>query len=299
MIQYLLLLKIRIFYSYSVQTMAKKKAKLAPKPPKNCFVVTPIGGKDTPTRRAAQGLIDSVIKPVLEDEGFDVHVAHEIASSGSITKQVLEHLLQDELVIANLTGLNPNVMYELAVRHAKRLPVVSLAEEGTNLPFDISDERTLFYRNDMTGVETLKQELVPVVRAAVDDKEPDNPIYRVATSILITESENIPSADKYMIDRLDAMEELIRDNVAHSIKRSAPDGNYSTTVMCSGTDSDLCKFADEALVAYPGVTGYSIEEHPNGCCVRFQHVGKAPPNPELMWDIGFRNNVTVEKMLKG
>lgn len=170
---------------------------------KNCFIISPLGSEDSETRRKADGLINSVLKPILSATGYKAIAPHEIDTPGSITRQVIQHLLEDDLVIANLTELNPNVMYELAVRHAKRLPVVCLVERGTKLPFDIATERTIFYDNDMAGVEILKPKLTKAIKEAIEEFEPDNPIYRVVNDSIMREVTAKDDAQSYILNRLD------------------------------------------------------------------------------------------------
>lgn len=177
------------------QTESKKR---------KCFIISPLGSIDSDVRRKADGLIKAVIKPILEQLEFDVIAPHEIDTPGSISRQVIQHLLEDDLVIANLTELNPNVMYELAVRHAKRLPVVCVVENRTILPFDIATERTIFYDDDMLGVEILKPKLLKAINEAIIEKEPDNPIYRVVNDTIMREVVATGGdSQTYILNRLD------------------------------------------------------------------------------------------------
>ena len=123
-----------------------------------CFIITPIGDATDPIRRHIEGVIDAAITPALGEE-YDIVVAHKIGEPGSITKQVIDKVYHSKLVIANLTNRNPNVMYELALRHAIGKPVIMIAERGIPLPSDIIMQRTIFYYNDAKGVLELRNEL--------------------------------------------------------------------------------------------------------------------------------------------
>jgi len=166
---------------------------------KVCFVITPIGNDNSDIRRATDGLIEAVIRPMLSEMDFCVVAAHQMDNPGSITNQIIEHLIGAKLVIANLTGLNPNVMYELAVRHAARLPVISIAERGTLLPFDIVSERTIFYTNDMSGVLELQDTLCKTVEECIKEKTPDNPVYRGKRSSIMKEEAKISKDDMSVV----------------------------------------------------------------------------------------------------
>src|SRR6266404_6178668 len=100
----------------------------------------------------------NIIKPAIEsykDKGtrvFDAVRADFITKTGSINKSVIQHIYNAYLVIADLTDLNANVFYELGVRHALRNGTILVALEGTKLPFDIGDLRSVFCK-DRVGAE--------------------------------------------------------------------------------------------------------------------------------------------------
>ena len=178
---------------------------------KTCFVITPIGDNNSDIRRHIEGIIDQAIVPAL-GEKYEIEVAHRKYEIGSINDRVIKSVVEADLVIANLTTTNPNVMYELAIRHSFGKPVIVIAEEGTKLPFDIVVENTIFYLNDPTGASDLKQKLIEYEKPIDLEKKEYGPVYNVINKIPLyneVESGKDVSKDKllqYVIDRLDSLE---------------------------------------------------------------------------------------------
>lgn len=141
-----------------------------------CFYVTPIGDDDSEVRKHADVFLGHLVEPAIEmlDKGLGVVRADQIENPGLISAQVIQHLLHSRLVVADLSFHNPNVFYELAIRHATGKPTVLLCRTGDELPFDISDVRTI--RIEMTDIhafvtqmETWRAELTNMARRALDD----------------------------------------------------------------------------------------------------------------------------------
>lgn len=149
---------------------------------KICFYITPIGEPDSEERRHSDLFISSLVQPALDELGLKVVRADHIGDPGLITTQVLEYLKLSKLAIADLSYLNPNVFYEVALRHALRLPVVQLIRKADKLPFDVNQSRTLVF--DTTDIyslipklQTYRSEIANQARKAIEDPESvGNPI---------------------------------------------------------------------------------------------------------------------------
>lgn len=146
---------------------------------KSCFVICPIGEEHTPERLRSNQILRHMIAPVISELGYANPIrADEIGRPGHITNQIIEHLLADDLVIADLTGRNANVFYELAIRHAVRKPLVQLIQLDEYLPFDLAETRTIrLDHRDLDSVAACKDQLrKQIVSVEADPSLVDTPL---------------------------------------------------------------------------------------------------------------------------
>jgi hypothetical protein len=78
-------------------------------PDKTCFVIAPIGEPESEIRKRSDQILKHVITPAVQQFGYEPLRADQIAEPGLISSQVIQHIMNDPLVIADLTGRNPNV----------------------------------------------------------------------------------------------------------------------------------------------------------------------------------------------
>jgi hypothetical protein len=113
---------------------------------KTCFIIVPIGADGSQTRRRSDQLCRHVSVPARQDCAYtSIQRADEAVMPGLIGAQIIHSLTTAELVVADLTEHNPNVFYELAVRHTTSKPAVQVIEHDKALPFDVAQLRTIRY----------------------------------------------------------------------------------------------------------------------------------------------------------
>jgi len=108
--------------------------------PATAFVVMPFG------ESWSEGIYASIGRAVRAlDERLVAIRADEIARLGRITDQIIEAIRDADIVIADITGLNPNVLWELGYASALGKPCALLMRRGEGAPFDIYDHRRIDY----------------------------------------------------------------------------------------------------------------------------------------------------------
>ena len=149
---------------------------------KICFFVTPIGDPGSEQRRHSDFMLEYIVQPSVKEFGLTVIRADQMSKPGMIGKQIIEHILRSRLVVADLSFHNPNVFYELCLRHTTRLPTVQIKREIDSIPFDLNQYRTIPIETRdpytlLPKIQTYIAEVTNQVRRALADTESgDNPI---------------------------------------------------------------------------------------------------------------------------
>lgn len=147
---------------------------------KKCFVISPIDEPGTDKRKHADMTLHAIIRPALIecDPIFSVSRGDESAEIGLITNHVILEIENSDLIVADLSFLNPNVFYELGFAHAAEKPVIHLAHQGTKLPFDNAGYRTIIFDlADWHSQEAARKQIREQARGALaKGSQVSNPI---------------------------------------------------------------------------------------------------------------------------
>jgi hypothetical protein len=109
-----------------------------------------------------KSIYEDLIKPALEDVGYDVARADSFLDQQSILRDIVRGIATADLIVADLTTLSPNVLYELGLCHGLRIPTILLAQSMDEVPFDLRSYRIQIYSTRFDQVHKLKQALKDV-----------------------------------------------------------------------------------------------------------------------------------------
>lgn len=146
----------------------------------NCFVIMAIGdqnfGEFSISLDELKKRYDDLIKEAIlkAKPGIEVVRADEISLPGTITTDIVTRIMHSNFVVADVTYPNPNVFYELGLRHACKSGTIIIKEKnGPKVPFDIAHLRYIEYENTPSGLKELSEKLKQYF--SVYEKDPSRP----------------------------------------------------------------------------------------------------------------------------
>lgn len=181
---------------------------------KKCFVVSPIGDTNSEIRKNADQLFNYIIKPVCENCGFKAIRIDQENTPDSISQGIIECLDKYDLVIADLTGHNPNVFFEIGYRTAKNKPIIHLKRKGEEIPFDVSTIRTFEY--DLTDLDIVAETCERLERAISSFVYEEN--IENNDSEIVEGNSRITSALNEILFKIDSLCEEIKKKDQENIK---------------------------------------------------------------------------------
>ena len=210
---------------------------------KTCFYIAPMGPPGTELLQRSERMFRHMVEPAVTQSGFNLLRTDYVTAVGSITADTVKHVVESDLVIADISGANPNVMYELGVRHTTRKPVIHIAATGERIPFDLINVRTLIVDlQDMDSSAYARRDLMKMISAVATET--------VESATPISEAADVSAFEKLAIRQDGATSPMISvlkdiEGRLTSIERRAaqvrePPNQYSRRIfIVHGHDSDI------------------------------------------------------------
>lgn len=142
----------------------------------NAFVIMPFDSE-------FDAVCETLIVPALNEEGFSVKRADTDINQQNILSDIIKGIDGADIIIAEITNLNPNVLYELGIAHGLQKPTILLTQDIQSVPFDLRSYRFIVYSTHFQKAKALKEQLQKIAKLHRDGQMTfGNPVSDFASS---------------------------------------------------------------------------------------------------------------------
>jgi hypothetical protein len=212
---------------------------------------------------------DDLIKEALlkADPRLEITRADDVAIPGTITSDILTRIMHSDVVVADVTYPNPNVFYELGLRHSCRVGTIIIRDKnGPRAPFDIAHLRHLEYENTPSGLKSLSDNLKQVLSHF--ERNPNTPDCQFQELAKLTQ---------YAYpDYIDRSNEVEPEAVAFMAMMQSPEILAMLVRSASGEQLDQGELI-AAMVKDPVVTGSMVQALVKSGQLSFGNSSQATP----------------------
>lgn len=160
--------------------------------------------------------VQSILREAINDAGFEAEMVSTSADVGVIQARIVQNLYDNPIVVCDVSGKNPNVMFELGMRLAFDKPIIIVKDDTTGYSFDTSPIEHLTYRRDLRyqNILEFKEKLsarISGTHAKASDDQSYSPFLKHFGKFEIAklETKEVNSYD-YLISRIDNLQGDVR-----------------------------------------------------------------------------------------
>lgn len=231
-----------------------------------CFIAMPITTQEDEVKRYGDDsehwlhVMETIHVPAVKAAGFEP-IRPVVSGSYLIHGEIIRHLSTADMVLCDLSGLNPNVFFELGVRTSLNLPIALVKDEHFKLPFDTSGINTHGYASSLRSWDTLGEieKLAQYLKDSVTSSAGSNPMWRQFGLMIAAQGpESIESSADARMELMFESVNALRNEVSALSRRSYPGSQtYPDELLdlspefaraSDGVFSVVIRFAEKAKV---------------------------------------------------
>ena len=208
---------------------------------------------------------EHLIKPAVIAAGFDPIRADDTNKTDYIVVSIIKRVVESEMVLCDYSARNPNVMYELGIRHAFNLPVVLIKDRQTDKVFDIQGLRYTDY-DETLRIDSVQKDTNRITKSinetSTEDKGSYNSVVQLAglTAAIVPDKQQVSPDTQLLLSAIASVESRINNQTQNRSGINYLNFSGEQVIFSDLTDAEIGDYIHDLKTNF---SGELIDMHPS------------------------------------